>query len=92
MNYERSPAAQALILLQQEEDLQLAFQEAKAKYQKSLRDGDLVRVDLNYVAIRAPIGGTVASVSTQGDRGRVIHGPFFVTITPSGGDGDDRHC
>lgn len=84
VNYERSQklAAQGLIPLQQEEDLQLAFQEAKAKYQKSLRDGDLVRVDLNYVAIRAPISGTVASVSTQ--EGETVAASFtaptFVTI------------
>src|SRR5262249_43729807 len=66
-NYERAQqlASEHLIPSQQEQDLQLAFGEAKAKYEKSLRDRDLVKVDLGYVAIRAPIGGTVASVSTQ---------------------------
>src|SRR5215469_10410772 len=44
-----------LIPVQQQEDLQLALQEAKAKYEKSLSDRDAVRVDLRYVQIRAPI-------------------------------------
>jgi len=84
VNYERAEKlrAQGLIPLQQEEDLQLALEEAKAKYQKSLRDRDLVKVDLNYVRIRAPISGTVASVSTQ--EGETVAASFtaptFVTI------------
>ncbi|HKD02320.1 MAG TPA: efflux RND transporter periplasmic adaptor subunit [Terriglobales bacterium] len=84
VNYERAQklAAQGLIPLQQEQDLRLALEESEAKYQKSLRDRDLVRVDLNYVDIRAPIGGTVASVSTQ--EGETVAASFtaptFVTI------------
>lgn len=84
VNYERAGklAAQGLIPLQQEQDLRLALEESEAKYQKSLRDRDLVRVDLNYVDIRAPIGGTVASVSTQ--EGETVAASFtaptFVTI------------
>ena len=74
--------AQGLIPVQQQQDLQLAFQEAKAKYEKSLRDRDLVTVDLAYVKIRAPISGTVASVSTQ--EGETVAASFtaptFVTI------------
>lgn len=57
--------SQGLIPVQQQQDLELALQEAKAKYQKSLRDLDFVKVDLRYVQIRAPISGIVASVSTQ---------------------------
>jgi len=71
-----------LIPVQQQQDLQLAFQEAKAKYEKSLRDRELVKVDLGYVQIRAPIRGTVASVSTQ--EGETVAASFtaptFVTI------------
>jgi macrolide-specific efflux system membrane fusion protein len=84
ISYERAQklAAQGLIPLQQEQDLHLALQEAEAKYQKSLRDRDLVKVDLNYVNIRAPISGTVASVSTQ--EGETVAASFtaptFVTI------------
>lgn len=84
VNYNRAQklAAQGLIPAQQEQDLELALGEAQAKYQKSLRDRDLVRVDLNYVAIRAPISGTVASVSTQ--EGETVAASFaaptFVTI------------
>lgn len=74
--------AQGLIPVQQQQDLQLAFQEAQAKYEKSLRDRDLVTVDLAYVKIRAPISGTVASVSTQ--EGETVAASFtaptFVTI------------
>lgn len=83
-NYERAQklAAQGLIPMQQELDLGLALQEARARYQKSLRDRDLVKVDLNYVHIRAPISGTVASVSTQ--EGETVAASFtaptFVTI------------
>ena len=84
VNHERSwqLASQGLIPTQQEEDLQLALQEAKAKYQKSLRDRDVVKVDLTYVRMRAPISGTVASVSTQ--EGETVAASFtaptFVTI------------
>src|SRR5258707_11584604 len=67
VNYERARklASEQLIPVQQEQDLQLALGEANARYEKSLRDRDLVKVDLGYVAMRAPISGIVASVSTQ---------------------------
>lgn len=78
--------AEGLIPVQQEQDLQLALMEAKAKHEKSLRDRDLVKVDLGYVAIRAPINGTVASVSTQ--EGETVAASFtaptFVTIIGDG--------
>jgi len=74
--------SQELIPVQQQQDLQLAFQEAQAKYEKSLRDRDLVKVALGYTQIRAPISGTVASVSTQ--EGETVAASFtsptFVTI------------
>ena len=74
--------SQGLIPVQQQQDLELALEEAKAKYEKSLRDRDLVKVDLRYVEIRAPISGTVASVSTQ--EGETVAASFtaptFVTI------------
>ena len=73
---------QGLIPVQQQQDLELALQEATAKYQKSLRVRDLVKIDLRYVEIRAPIRGTVASVSTQ--EGETVAASFaaptFVTI------------
>jgi macrolide-specific efflux system membrane fusion protein len=83
-NYRRAQAlvSQSLIPVQQADDLRLALQEAKAKYEKSLRDRDLVKVDLSYIGIRAPIAGTVASVSTQ--QGETVAASFaaptFVTI------------
>src|SRR5215472_11548443 len=78
----RELGTQGLIPVQQQQDLQLAFQEAKAKYEKSLRDRDLVTVDLAYVKIRAPISGIIATVSTQ--EGETVAASFtaptFVTI------------
>ena len=78
----RKLASQGLIPAQQEEDLRLALAEAEAKHQKSLRDRDMVKVDLNYVQIRAPIRGVVASVTTQ--EGETVAASFaaptFVTI------------
>lgn len=84
VNYERAHllAAKKVVAAQEEEDLALALQEARAKYEKSLRDCDLVRVDLGYVSILAPISGTIASVSTQ--EGETVAASFtaptFVTI------------
>ena len=62
MNSDRAQrlGSQGLIPMPQQQDMRLAFEEAKAKYDKSLRDRDFVTVDLNYVEIRAPISGTVA--------------------------------
>jgi RND family efflux transporter MFP subunit len=84
VNYERAHqlASEQLIPVQQEQDLQLALGEAKARYEKSLRDRDLVSVDLGYVAIRAPISGIVASVSTQEGEtvAAAFTAPTFVTI------------
>ncbi len=75
-------ATLGLVPLQQEQDLDLALQEAKARYAKSLRARDLVAVDLSYVQIRSPITGTVASVATQ--KGETVAASFtaptFVTI------------
>jgi RND family efflux transporter MFP subunit len=84
MNAERAKelASQGLIPMQQQQDLELAFKEANAKYEKSLSDQDLVKVDLRYVEILAPISGTVASISTQ--EGETVAASFtaptFVTI------------
>src|SRR5260370_3513582 len=58
-------ATLGLVPLQQEQDLDLALQEAKARYAKSLRARDLVAVDLSYVQIRSPITGPVPSAPTQ---------------------------
>lgn len=83
-NFERARElmSQGLIPAQQEQDLELALAEAKARYEKSLRDRDLVQVDLRYVAIRAPITGTVSSVSTQEGEtvAAAFTAPTFVTI------------
>lgn len=78
----RQLRSQGLIPVQQEQDLELGFAEAKARYEKALRDRDLVQVDLRYVEIRAPITGTVSSVSTQEGEtvAAAFTAPTFVTI------------
>ena len=84
VNFERARQlmSQGLIPAQQEQDLELALGEAKARYEKSLRDRDVVKVDRGYVDIRAPISGIVSSVSTQ--EGETVAASFtaptFVTI------------
>jgi HlyD family secretion protein len=84
VNFERARQlmSQGLIPAQQEQDLELALAEAKARSEKSLRDRDVVKVDLGYVDIRAPISGIVSSVSTQ--EGETVAASFtaptFVTI------------
>jgi len=71
---------------QQTEDLELTVESAAAKLGKSRRDLAVVEVDLSYVKIRAPISGTVASVSTQ--EGETVAASFttptFLTIIEDG--------
>jgi macrolide-specific efflux system membrane fusion protein len=71
-----------IIPRQQLEDAALSLDEAKAKFTKSARDADVVATDLSYAVIRAPISGTVSSVSTQ--EGETVAASFaaptFVTI------------
>jgi RND family efflux transporter MFP subunit len=78
--------AAGLIPEQQADDLRLAAAEANGKYVKSLRDRDAVEIDLSYVAIRAPISGTVATVATQ--EGETVAASFtaptFVTVIADG--------
>ena len=47
------------------EDASLSLEEATARLAKAERDADVVATDLSYALIRAPISGTVSSVSTQ---------------------------
>jgi len=71
-----------LVPRQQVEDLALAVDSARAKLAKAERDADVVATTLSYAVIRAPISGTVASVSTQ--EGETVAASFasptFVTI------------
>jgi RND family efflux transporter MFP subunit len=71
-----------LIPRQQVEDLTLALEEAQVRLEKVRRDAAVVETDLSYAVIRAPISGTVASVSTQ--EGETVAASFtaptFVTI------------
>jgi RND family efflux transporter MFP subunit len=67
---------------QQREDLEWQLKSAQAKLEKSKSDLAVAEIDLSYVVIRAPISGTVASVSTQ--EGETVAASFaaptFVTI------------
>jgi RND family efflux transporter MFP subunit len=73
---------QRLVPRQQVEDLALASQAARAQLEKSRRDAEVVATDLSYAVIRAPISGTVASVSTQEGEtvAATFAAPTFVTI------------
>jgi macrolide-specific efflux system membrane fusion protein len=71
-----------LIPRQQAEDAALSVEEAKARLAKAERDADVVETDRSYAVIRAPITGTVASVSTQEGEtvAAAFAAPTFVTI------------
>ena len=64
-----------LIARQQAEDLEDDLRNAQARLEKSRSDLAVVRSDLPYLTIRAPIAGTVASVASTGSTG--------VSTTPS---------
>ena len=78
---ERLKTAQA-VATQQVDDARAALQLARATVVSSRRALQAAEVSLNYVTIRAPIGGTIASVSTQ--QGETVAAAFatptFVTI------------
>jgi RND family efflux transporter MFP subunit len=67
---------------QQKEDLEWQLKSAQARLEKSKSDLAAAEIDLSYAVIRAPISGTVASVSTQ--EGETVAASFaaptFVTI------------
>ena len=68
------------------EDRTLDLADANARLEKARRDADVVATDLEYAVIRAPISGTVASVSTQ--KGETVAAAFstptFATIIEDG--------
>ncbi len=74
--------AQKLVARSDVEDRTLALAEARARLEKARRDAAVVETDLGYTVIRAPISGTVASVTTQ--KGETVAASFttptFVTI------------
>jgi macrolide-specific efflux system membrane fusion protein len=74
--------AEGLLAGQQGEDLEWAVEAASAKLEKARADLAAAQVDLAYATIRAPIAGTVSSVSTQ--EGETVAASFtaptFVTI------------
>jgi RND family efflux transporter MFP subunit len=79
-------AERGLIAVQQVDDLRWQVQASNARVAKSETDLRAAQVELSYTTIRAPISGTVASVSTQ--QGETVAASFaaptFVTIV------DDR--
>ncbi|MGH9742157.1 MAG: efflux RND transporter periplasmic adaptor subunit [Candidatus Acidiferrum sp.] len=74
--------ADGVLPAQQKEDLEWQMKSAQAKLEKSKSDLAAAEIDLSYAVIRAPITGTVASVSTQ--EGETVAASFaaptFVTI------------
>ena len=77
----RLVAAQA-VAIQQADDARATLLLAQATVVSSRRALEMAQVALNYVTIRAPIAGTIASVSTQ--QGETVTAAFatptFVTI------------
>ncbi len=75
-------AEKQLVAASQAEDAQIAVEQARARLEKARRDANIVETELGYAVIRAPIAGTVASVSTQ--EGETVaasfSAPTFVTI------------
>ena len=71
-----------LIARQQAEDLEDDLRNAQARLEKSRSDLTVVRSDLPYLTIRAPIAGTVASVAMQPGEtvAASFNAPTFVTI------------
>jgi HlyD family secretion protein len=82
----RKIADSGLIPAQQVEDLRWQVQLANARVAKSETDVRAAELDLSYTTIRAPIAGTVSSVSTQ--QGETVAASFaaptFVTIVDEG--------
>jgi RND family efflux transporter MFP subunit len=74
--------AEGVLPAQQKEDLEWQLKSAQAKLEKSKSDLAAAEIDLSYAVIRAPISGTVASVSTE--EGETVAASFaaptFVTI------------
>ncbi len=78
--------AQRLVPRSEVEDRELDLADARVRLDKARRDAEVVETDLGYALIRAPISGTVASVSTQ--EGETVAASFttptFVTIIEDG--------
>jgi macrolide-specific efflux system membrane fusion protein len=71
-----------LVAASEVEDRRLDLAAAAARLEKARRDAAVIDTDLTYAVIRAPISGTVASVTTQ--EGETVAASFtaptFVTI------------
>jgi len=71
-----------LVAVTDVEDRSLDLADVRARLEKARRDAAVVETDLDYAIIRAPISGTVASVSTQ--KGETVaaafNTPTFATI------------
>ena len=78
---ERAQVAQSLLATARRE-FDLAQREARAEHARSAAALEVARVERSYATIRAPIAGTIASVSTQ--EGETVaaglSAPTFVTI------------
>ncbi|MEZ5487707.1 MAG: efflux RND transporter periplasmic adaptor subunit [Steroidobacteraceae bacterium] len=71
-----------LVAVSQVEDRRLDLAGVEARLEKARRDAAVIDIDMAYTVIRAPISGTVASVTTQ--KGETVAASFtaptFVTI------------
>lgn len=77
-----SLAERKLVAASVVEDRAMSVAETQARLEKARRDTDVAATELAYTVIRAPISGTVASVTTQ--KGETVAtsftAPTFVTI------------
>jgi macrolide-specific efflux system membrane fusion protein len=75
-------AERKLVAQSDVEDRRMTLAESEARLEKARRDAAVVETELDYAVIRAPIAGTVASVTTQ--KGETVAtsftAPTFVTI------------
>jgi HlyD family secretion protein len=78
----RSLGGSGVLPAQQVEDLAWQEKGAQAQLQKALMDLNAATIELAYTAIRSPISGTVAGVSTQEGEtvAAAFAAPTFVTI------------
>lgn len=78
---ERHQVAQSLLATARRE-FELAQREARAEHARAVAARDVAQVERSYAVIRAPIAGTIASVSTQAGEtvAAGLSAPTFVTI------------
>jgi macrolide-specific efflux system membrane fusion protein len=86
LNRDRELAKQGYLSEQALDNLQNGHDIAKARLAKAKADLDYARTQLSYATIKAPISGTIASVTTQAGEtvAAGLNAPTFITIIDLG--------